>query len=883
MRPVFFPDHGTRFRPDVASLAVALPEVTLVEISFLQPSPDEPEHPSDYAQHVRWHFRNATTLSLSGTYFWKFLASAPPELCDKAGNWLAAHPHGEGSAESLMAQLRAAYDTMFLPEPGDTDIRAPLRAKLDLVAKQAHVEFPASVEPHDWSIFMTLAAPERSAAEDRIAQHARHLIIEGLNAPRAVMEPYDVPGGMIGQRHAYAIWEPDSLTHLSLDDFLDARSVDDSDGHPWRPTFRVRLSRFVDEQARRVLVDVFPKLRADAPEVHARMSQVWGVSAGANDPDRLVKAFSESRERQQLTEVLQGHFLAHQGTSPLRQVLGEQVSSIRMLTASEITQPRSENAEYFHALLGLVGESIDSPADAARIGERCLAATHANGERLRDLLIYDEVNLETVNSVSFAMARTTPISFPQLTREFVAASPVTREEYAPFRALLWTLLPGRCHDLTVPAVAEARENLNRILQLCYQVEPPVAEVISEALFLTRERLRARLEGTRYECLSAGVESAGALIGELVCTTAENNVFREGLTVRQLLDQRFKTAGATRAWTGWTLIQFSLAQRQQDSRAHSYAQSEWQARMLSSRSSRSSSQPVGQVTVDLFHIKCALVEELADHFDRSVREMVSLPTNEDGFFQSFYGGSPQEVVRLLCDRGGWYSEGVKTVVSRESLGAHFLSVFRLRRHSEERGERIYEVEAVLHDAADTLVAKVGFVLAYFDPDMAPSDVAWSFDAIDQDDAREAGLALAQALDEGHIDLDLDLPLRVMFVRDWEVRQSDRGKGLGRALLEASVPLASRGLPRPQVLMANVHPAQLTVYPQRRESSQLPLGLGAAFSRLAAYWDEVIGPGSPLGDRFQHHLSIQSNRQCYASDGSVALQSMARAAVAMGGHL
>lgn len=62
MRQVYMPKEGLRFRPDVSVAAELLPEVMLLDFTFLQPSPQSPFIFSDLVSELSILFGNGRRL-----------------------------------------------------------------------------------------------------------------------------------------------------------------------------------------------------------------------------------------------------------------------------------------------------------------------------------------------------------------------------------------------------------------------------------------------------------------------------------------------------------------------------------------------------------------------------------------------------------------------------------------------------------------------------------------------------------------------------------------------------------------------------------------------------------------------------------------------------
>lgn len=240
-------------------------------------------------------------------------------------------------------------------------------------------------------------------------------------------------------------------------------------------------------------------------------------------------------------------------------------------------------------------------------------------------------------------------------------------------------------------------------------------------------------------------------------------------------------------------------------------------------------------------KAALHAMLKPVMNSTVLQALTRTERSSGFFNEFYQGSPESVEKTLIEEySETYETPIKRIVFREPLGDVYLTIFRWRMPTDESSHRLYEVEAVLHNAADDLVAKVGLALYYANELPTAYDLAWALDEHDDDDLREVGVCIAQRVSKGEIDED-DLG-RVMVVRDWEVRAGDRGRGLGPLLLSAAVEGGTRGLPNAHVVALRLDPLKYPVPPMNDWYASDYPELFEAFADLDRCWNKVSGPGS-----------------------------------------
>lgn len=250
------------------------------------------------------------------------------------------------------------------------------------------------------------------------------------------------------------------------------------------------------------------------------------------------------------------------------------------------------------------------------------------------------------------------------------------------------------------------------------------------------------------------------------------------------------------------------------------------------------------------VKDALMDLMSPFAKSSVLDLMVSREGPDGFFSSFYSGPPEKV------ESDWASnyhihevKPFKRLAFRAPFHGEFqLSIFRLRRHFETPGPRLYEFEAVLHDSSDTLVAKVGLALFIGNGATTPVELAWALDEHDLDDLREIALGLAQAVYCAEIDEHaLD---RVMIVRDWEVIPAFRGCGLGKELLNEAIQRSVKGLALPHIIAARMCPLSFKVPPfdawLNNETSFKPLDARTELVRPMIEMRDIfarsIGPGS-----------------------------------------
>ncbi|HDR9756639.1 GNAT family N-acetyltransferase [Burkholderia vietnamiensis] len=208
----------------------------------------------------------------------------------------------------------------------------------------------------------------------------------------------------------------------------------------------------------------------------------------------------------------------------------------------------------------------------------------------------------------------------------------------------------------------------------------------------------------------------------------------------------------------------------------------------------------------------LIDTLKPLLSLTVKDALIRDVGETGFYESFYSGSPEKVQTDWAENYGYMDpDSIKRVAFREPFGEFQLSIFRVRRWFETNGPRLYEFEAVVHDSNDELIAKLGLALFIGEGETSPYELAWCLDEHDHDDLREAGLGLAQAA--YRFDVNKSLLDRVMVLRDWEVREDHRRKGLGKKLLNEAIRRSIRGLATPSILACRLCPLQMKIHPYK----------------------------------------------------------------------
>ena len=240
-------------------------------------------------------------------------------------------------------------------------------------------------------------------------------------------------------------------------------------------------------------------------------------------------------------------------------------------------------------------------------------------------------------------------------------------------------------------------------------------------------------------------------------------------------------------------------------------------------------------------RSVLEEQLRPLYKLSVLEAVSKKKGANGFISQWYSGTPEEAEAALQGEFRCGSGRLKRVIFREPCGEkHFLTIFRYKYPVEgDDGAACYNAEAMLHNAQDELVAQVSLVLSAVPVGYSLTDFVSHLDGTNDNDVQELALSVVDAaVDEGAFFLNEWQHL--LFVRDWEVREQDRGQGLGRNLLRIACKKAFKGLPGPTAVAAKVWPLHLQ--PTCREVSPGIPEIEGPVERLKAFWEsKVIGGG------------------------------------------
>lgn len=236
----------------------------------------------------------------------------------------------------------------------------------------------------------------------------------------------------------------------------------------------------------------------------------------------------------------------------------------------------------------------------------------------------------------------------------------------------------------------------------------------------------------------------------------------------------------------------------------------------------------------------LAKQMSNIANLSVLDVVSNKEGSNGFISQLYGGTPTEIEEQL--RPLLHST-VKRIAFEEPVeGGYLLSIFRTKYPNYDEAPRdCYDAEAVLHNDAKELVAKVSLVLSIVPEQSSLADFVSHLDSTDDNDIQEMGLSVAYAvMNEGALP-DREWT-RLLVVRDWEVRKADRRRGLGLLLLGLACKKAFRGLPGPKAVAAKLWPMQLTQ--DCREAIDGIEEIDQPVGRLKEYWKTKVLQGGVL---------------------------------------
>ena len=573
---------------------------------------------------------------------------------------------------------------------------------------------------------------------------------------------------------------------------------------------------------------------------------------------------------------------------PLEIAMIANLSDIRAALSLPISQ-------LYEQACSVAGRPVpQGPNEAAKFAQDCLAGAKAKAElfsKAYPQAIDHSVSLNLVATLCWFTGWHDLVSFAKRFAEISdERRPQLHESYRLATAL-WVLEPP--HD-DIPVVAMIRAYQVAFMR---QMQPDIPADLRDEI-LTRimrrkdddtrsagspgqmptEEIRFALE----EFLGVGAERL--ILAMLACRPVRQDD-REGwkslrsLTVSELLDTRLAQVQSDIGFgqRGWEhAIAFMLTELEvyaelcgatstynplSDDRRPALAEQTRLKALLGSLSTR--------VTC-----KDALYQIVKPVLRSTVLEALARGPGASGFFSSFYDGSPEAVERMWADDYNLYGEEqIKRLAFREPIEGYQLSVFRLRRYTEESDHRLYEVEATLHNQDDELIAKVGLVLYYGGESGSCSagDVAWALDEHDQDDLREVGLSLARSAARGEVD-EASLS-RLLVIRDWEVRASDRGHGLGPTLLKEAARHATRGLPNPRVVALRLAPMQYVAPPFDNWRKEDFPELFAPFEKLEQAWNKAFA-GSVLDRKGVSIIKTEYIPACHGgSDIQLAAMALA----------
>ena len=234
----------------------------------------------------------------------------------------------------------------------------------------------------------------------------------------------------------------------------------------------------------------------------------------------------------------------------------------------------------------------------------------------------------------------------------------------------------------------------------------------------------------------------------------------------------------------------------------------------------------------------------------VSNVITVRPGENGFFSQLFSGTPEQIEEAFkaMSFGG---EGIRRVVFKEAFGQEYLlSILRHRYWRETAdGANCYDAQVVLHDLTGALVAQVSLVLSIVPFAYDWEDFVSHLDSTNDNDVQELALTVVNAAIDDNAFPECEHE-RLLFIRDWEVRQQDRGRGLGVEFLKAACTKAFKGLPGPTAVVAKLWPLQLV--PSCREASLGIPEIEGPVNKLKAYWNSKVVRGGVLPKSAQVHL-------------------------------
>jgi hypothetical protein len=241
---------------------------------------------------------------------------------------------------------------------------------------------------------------------------------------------------------------------------------------------------------------------------------------------------------------------------------------------------------------------------------------------------------------------------------------------------------------------------------------------------------------------------------------------------------------------------------------------------------------------------ALEEMLKPFKNLTVLDALTSKVTPSGFYNDFGTGSVDDIISQHSER--WDSWGdvkkLKKIAFKEPVGPYFLTIVRFLFPLEDERKRLYEVEAMLHNEHGESVAKAALAI-YLGASGTACEFMWAMDEIGDEGLIEVGLSFAT---ETMTALEYDGELgKVAILREWEVRNDMRGKGLGKLLLDETFARCLKGPTKPNVLAVRLAPAQFEVpHVEDWPNGHQPELMGPALN-LRNYWErEIAGEGSFL---------------------------------------
>ena len=307
MRVISMPVPGNRFRPDLAVIAALLPDVTAIDISFIQPTATNPYMMADVAKDVTFIFYNGKVLNVEGYMLWKFRDMIPEALGSEEHGYNDTNMYSTRPTEILMTQIRQAYDCMFLKEEETSyKIRSPLSAKLDLKKMTIDASFPAEMSDDVFNRLQTII--ENNYLKDAHLEtitFIQNLIKTALQNKYTALERYDKGNGMLAGRFVQKDWEPNAIDTMTINDFVNRSSPNDGSKHLLEP-----YNDFIINEIQRLSDKMFIKalhlISQQSPSLLQEISNQLQFVLNNNtfDDDEAIHALSISRDNDKVVNLI---------------------------------------------------------------------------------------------------------------------------------------------------------------------------------------------------------------------------------------------------------------------------------------------------------------------------------------------------------------------------------------------------------------------------------------------------------------------------------------------------------------------------------------------------------------------------------------------------